>query len=107
MNYLDVLEILLFVENSDVCQEGLSAEDLIEMKTLTTKERKKLKDEVFGIPSLRKYPLNNAAHVRNAVARFHFCPNKYKTELAKNILKAAKKFDVEVKNEKVLEWAKK
>lgn len=39
------------------------------MAKLTTKKRNKLKKSTFAIPSERKYPVNDIAHARNALAR--------------------------------------
>lgn len=39
------------------------------MPTLTTKQRNELSKSVFGLPGSRKYPMENAAHARNAKAR--------------------------------------
>lgn len=39
------------------------------MAKLTGKQRGRIDDNEFGIPELRKLPLNDAAHVRNAAAR--------------------------------------
>lgn len=64
---------------------------------LSTKERKELDDNEYGIPKLRKYPLNDADHVRSAIRFFNHCEPKYEKELAANIIKAAKKYDVEIK----------
>lgn len=38
------------------------------MSTLTTKERKRLPDKDFALPG-RLYPIENAAHARDALAR--------------------------------------
>lgn len=40
------------------------------MSKLTTKERDALPAAQFAFPAQRKEPLENAAHVRNAIARF-------------------------------------
>jgi len=36
---------------------------------LTSKGRKRMKASSFAIPSKRKYPINDKAHARNALAR--------------------------------------
>jgi len=36
---------------------------------LSGKARMKLPDNTFALPKQRKYPLNNASHARNALAR--------------------------------------
>jgi hypothetical protein len=40
------------------------------MSTLTSKERDALPARQFAFPTQRKEPLENASHVRNAIARF-------------------------------------
>ena len=39
-------------------------------KALDAKERNELPTSVYAFPDKRKEPLNNASHVRNAIARF-------------------------------------
>lgn len=39
------------------------------MARLTSKQRKSLPKSSFAIPSQRKYPINDASHARNALAR--------------------------------------
>jgi hypothetical protein len=39
------------------------------LKKLSYKERKGLQDKTFAIPDERKYPINDIAHARNALAR--------------------------------------
>jgi hypothetical protein len=41
------------------------------MAELSEKKRDKLPDSAFAFPKERKMPLNDAAHVRNAAARFN------------------------------------
>jgi hypothetical protein len=38
-------------------------------KTLSTKDRKRLKKKSFALPGKRKYPIPDKAHARNALAR--------------------------------------
>ena len=63
---------------------------------LSTKDRKELPASIYGLPSEKKYPLNDANHVRSAMAYFNHCDKNKKKELARNIMKAAKKFNVEI-----------
>lgn len=66
---------------------------------LTTAERNKLPDSAFAFPDERKEPLTDASHVRNAIARFDQVEDVTDAERDrawKRILRAAKKFDVEV-----------
>lgn len=39
------------------------------MAKLTSRGRKRMKASSFAIPSKRKYPINDKAHARNALAR--------------------------------------
>jgi hypothetical protein len=66
---------------------------------LDTADRKSLPDSVYAFPKQRKEPLTDAAHVRNALARFDQVEDVSDAdrELAfANIKKAAKHYDVEV-----------
>jgi hypothetical protein len=69
------------------------------MTELSTKQRDKLKEGAFAFPEARKEPLENASHVRNAIARFNQVKDVSDAERDaawKRIKAAAKKFDVEV-----------
>lgn len=72
---------------------------------LDTEERKELPDDVFGLPQRREYPMPDATHVRAAEAYFRYCPEELKPELARNILKFAKKYGVNVESKTVLSFA--
>lgn len=65
--------------------------------SLSTEERNTLKDSDFGIPSLRKYPLNDESHVRSAVKFFNDVDKEYEEELANNIKKKIKIFNLDIK----------
>ena len=62
---------------------------------LTSKQRNKLDDTQFGIPSLRKYPLTDKKHVLQAVRFFNKAPEEHKPELARNIVKRAKELNMD------------
>ena len=49
---------------------------------LNTEERCELKDEDFGIPETREFPMPDAPHVRAAEAYFRYAPEDKKEELA-------------------------
>jgi hypothetical protein len=69
------------------------------MAKLDTKDREELDDGKYAFPKQRKEPLENAAHVRNAVARFEQVKDVTDAERDaawKRIVAAAKKFDVEL-----------
>lgn len=59
---------------------------------LSEAERNKLPNSAFGLPKERKWPLNDESHVRQAIRYFARCPAEQQRELAKNILKAMRKF---------------
>ena len=70
-------------------------EELILERQLSAKERNSMNASTFGIPELRKYPLNDREHVIKAKQFFKDCPDKYKSQLRSNINKAAKKFGID------------
>lgn len=68
------------------------------MTKLSTEKRAELKPQQFACPRDRKLPLTDAAHVRNAMARFDqvestFC---HPATARRRILSAAKKFGIDV-----------
>lgn len=70
------------------------------MAKLSTESRKKLDDTAFAFPKEKKEPLENATHVRNAIARFNQVEGVSDDERDaawKRINTAAKKHGVEVK----------
>jgi hypothetical protein len=72
------------------------------MATLDTKDREKLRSTQFAYVDKKgeeHLPINDASHVRNAIARFNqteFESQAAKERARKKILSAAKRFDVEV-----------
>ena len=66
---------------------------------MSTAEKDRLDDAQFAFPEQRKEPLNDAAHVRNAIARFDQVEDVSDTERDeawKRIVRAADRFGVEV-----------
>jgi hypothetical protein len=66
---------------------------------LDAEERNALRDGDFAFPRVRKEPLNDARHVRNAIARFdqvRDVSDRERDEAFRRIKKAAGKFGVEV-----------
>lgn len=66
---------------------------------MSTAEKGRLKDTQFAFPDERKEPLNDAAHVRNAIARFdqvEGVSDAERDKAWKRILRAADRFGVEV-----------
>jgi hypothetical protein len=69
------------------------------MTTLTAKKRNDLSATQFAFPTQRKEPLENASHVRNAIARFNQVEGVTDAERDaawKRIQSAARKHDVEM-----------
>lgn len=69
------------------------------MDQLSTQERDALPDRQFAFPEQRKEPLEDASHVRNAIARFNQVKDvtdAQRDDAWKRIKAAAKKFDVEL-----------
>lgn len=73
---------------------------------LDTEERREIPDDLYGLPARREYPMPDAAHVRAAEAYFRYCPEDLKPELARNILKFAAAYGVDVESPTVLSYAK-
>ena len=80
------------------------------MSELNEKQRDKLDEEQFAFPKERKEPLNNASHVRNAMARFNQVEgvsDSERDEAWSRIKRAAKKHGVEVNEKSWRELGKK
>lgn len=60
------------------------------MAKLSTKSRDKLPDSMFGIASTRSYPLNDKAHVLQAIRMFSHAPKNKQAELRRKIRKRIK-----------------
>ncbi len=66
---------------------------------LSTEDRKHLSDATYAFPKQRKEPLNDASHVRNAIARFDQVKDVSdadREEAFHRIKTAAKRFGVEM-----------
>ena len=78
------------------------------MATLDTKDRDKLRSSQFAYVDKKgeeHLPVNDATHVRNAIARFNqteFESKAAKERARKKILSAAKRFDVEVAEDSII-----
>ena len=57
-------------------------------------KRSELPDSVFGIPEERKYPMPDKRHTLSAIKLFGHVEPKYEEELAKNIIKNMKKYNI-------------
>lgn len=79
------------------------------MTKLSTEDRDDLSKGSFAFPKQRKEPLENASHVRNAVARFNQVKDvsdDERDEAWKRIKAAAKKHGVEISEKSWREVAK-
>src|SRR5438876_8737539 len=66
---------------------------------LSTRQQNRMSAQTFAFPKERKEPLTDARHVRNAIARFdqvEGVSDSQRDRAWKRILKAAKRYDVEV-----------
>ena len=88
-----------------LCPGGISGELpgtaylMAKSNELDAEDRNELPDSAFAFPRLRKEPLNDARHVRNALARFdqvQDVTDKERDEAFQRIKRAADKFGVEV-----------
>ena len=80
------------------------------MTKLSEADRDHLEKGAFAFPKERKEPLENASHVRNAIARFNQVKGVSDDERDaawKRIKTAAKKYDVEVSEKSWREIGKK
>jgi hypothetical protein len=69
------------------------------MATVSTRKRNSMPAQRFAFPKERKEPLNDASHVRNAIARFNQVEGVTGAERDaawRRIKAAAKRFGVEV-----------
>ena len=81
------------IQNESVNILDGSDEYLVEA-ALSSSERKSIPDEDFGIPSQRRYPLNDKKHVLLAIKFFNHVESTYEQELARNIIKKIKSFNM-------------
>lgn len=51
----------------------------------------------YGLPDKKKYPMPDASHVKSAIKFFNYVSEEDEAELAKNIIKKAKKFGVPIR----------
>ena len=73
------------------------------MATVSTRKRNSMPAQRFAFPKERKEPLNDASHVRNAIARFNQVEGVTDAERDaawRRIKAAAKRFGVDVETSK-------
>ena len=72
------------------------------MSKLSAEEREQLSPSEFAFPRERKMPIEDAAHVRAAIARFRQVSDvtdEERDHAWERIVRAARKYDVEVTEE--------
>jgi len=89
------------IEKAQQVQSARAHGEKIPRRTpgMSTAEENRLADTDFAFPRERKEPLSDAAHVRNAIARFdqvEGVSDDERDEAWRRIVRAAKRFDVEV-----------
>lgn len=67
---------------------------LLNEEKLKAKDRNKLPDSAFGIPSQRRFPLNDRNHILAAERMFNHIDKEHEAELAHNILKKMKEYNI-------------
>jgi hypothetical protein len=70
------------------------------MATVSTRQKNRMPAQTFAFPKERKEPLNDARHVRNAVARFdqvEGVSDRERESAWRRIRAAARKYGVEIK----------
>ena len=61
---------------------------------LHAKERNQLPDSEFGLPSQRRYPLHDRAHILSAVRLFNKVSPENEEELARNIIRKMEEYNI-------------
>lgn len=57
------------------------------MAKLTAKARNNLPDSAFALPKERKFPIQDASHARNALAREHFASPEGRAKIKSKVKK--------------------
>ena len=61
---------------------------------LSTEARNKLPDSEFGIPSLRKFPIQSKHQTLLAIRMFNHVDQEHEAELARNIIRKMKEYNI-------------
>lgn len=91
----DFINIEIMVPYGFFDESAISYEYMVEGK-LSAKDRKKIADKDYGIPSKRKYPMPDESHVRSAIQMFNHVDSADEAELARNIKKKIKQYGMSV-----------
>lgn len=81
------------LNNIDHYNKLLKEYDVTESYLMEMK-RSELPDSEFGVPEERKYPLDTEQHVYSAIKLFNHVNPKYEAELARNIKRKMKKYNI-------------
>ena len=112
---MDLDEMSDYITESDKLSNKNDDYDVYLEAKLNAAERNELDDDDFGLvytdedgKKVRKYPLTDENHIRQAVRFFSHCPDEHKPQLARKILKKANEHNIDTSNwETIHEWAKK
>jgi len=100
LDYIVLHQDKLVKENkrSDWTQIGESAayRDIEDLDINLETSRDNLKDNEFGIPEDRKYPLDSKKHIMSAIKLFGHAEESKKKALAKRIKHAADRYNIEI-----------
>ena len=78
-------------------EEDILYSEYLQESALTAKDRKNIPDEHFGLPSQRKFPLNDSKHVKYAIQMSgHVKDKKELKTLAENIARRAQELDMDI-----------
>lgn len=83
-----------FYNNLDYEETTETLYESVMETAMPAKKRNNLDSDKFGLPSKRKYPLNDKKHVQAAIRMFNHVENDDEEELADNILSAMKKYKI-------------
>lgn len=87
--------VMNYIKKNETTLWGINYSQYLLMEAnLSSKERNNLPDSDFGLPKQRRYPMPDKAHVLAAIRMFNHVEKEYEAELAKNIIKKIKQFDM-------------
>ena len=87
--------VMNYIKKNEATLWGINYSQYLLMEAnLSSKERNNLPDSDFGLPKQRRYPMPDKAHVLAAIRMFNHVEKEYEAELAKNIIKKIKQFDM-------------
>lgn len=87
--------VMNYIKKNEATLWGINYSQYLLMEAdLSSKERNNLPDSDFGLPKQRRYPMPDKAHVFAAIRMFNHVEKEYEAELAKNIIKKIKQFDM-------------